>query len=98
MFIYYVVSAALIPIPYSLPTRNYTKYLDSFQKNFICVQESHNLGNPCSDSDVERNVFTLMGFLSYILLALFPVVNLLYIVNIQELKKFWTKVHWSMTH
>ena len=98
MFIYYIGLAAVVPIPYSLPNINFTKYLDSFQKNFVCVQASDNLGNPCSDSDIERNIFTLMGILSYILMALFPVVNLLYIVNIQELKKFWTKAHRSMPH
>ena len=82
---------------FSYTSIKFTQNLDDFQNNFICEQNGHNLSNPCSGSGAVNDTYTLVKLLPFVLGNMFPFVNLLYIVNIHELKKFWTKVHglWS---
>ena len=78
---------------FSYSSKKFTLNLDDFQNYFICEQRGHNLSNPCSGSGVISDTYTLVQLLPLVLGNMFPFVNLLYIVNIQELKKFWSKVH-----
>ena len=79
----------------TLFSRNSSQLVESIRKYFICEQGGQNLNNPCNRSDINRLSNPWVSTLSYITLSLFPVMNLLYTVNIQELKKlrqeFFTK-------
>ena len=78
---------------FSYSSKKFTANLDDFQNYFICEQRGNNLSNPCSGFGVVSDTYTLVQLLPHFLGSMFPFVNLLYIVNIQELKKLWTKVH-----
>ena len=78
---------------FSYSSKHFTPNMDDFQNYFICEQGGHNLGNPCSGSDIVSETYTLVKLFPLVLGSMFPFLNLLYIVNIQELKKLWTKVH-----
>ena len=76
---------------FTLFSRSSSQLIESVKRNFICEQEGRNRSNPCSRSDIEDLGNPSVKTLSFILLALLPVVNLLYAVSIQDLKEFWKK-------
>lgn len=88
VFCYYVLLAVIALTAFTLSTKNFPKTIRLFAEYFNCERNGHNSSNPCSRSEFERlNNATLTSF-SYILLGLFPIVNLIYAVNIQELKVY----------
>ena len=91
VFCYYVVIAVFTLTSFTLLTRNSTQFVSSVEQNFLCEQGGHNPSNPCSLSDIESLSYPAVNTLTYILIALLPFVNLLYTVNIQELKELWAK-------
>ena len=91
MFCYYVVLAVLALTAFTLGTRHAPTFVKNVQRYFFCEQRGHNPSMPCNRMDFEKHTFPFVTTLSYISLALFPVVNLLYAVNIQELKELWGK-------
>ena len=74
-----------------LNTTNAVQLLESIQRYFFCEQGGHNPSNPCSSSDIVRNSYPWITCLSNFLLAMLPVVNLVYAVRIQELQTLWMK-------
>ena len=72
-----------------MASKNAAKLFDDVQEYFCCELGGHNPGNPCSRSKIGNLSDLGLEILLYILLALFPVVNLIYAVNVQELKELW---------
>ena len=77
---------------FTLATKNTLIIVNSAQQYFFCELSGHDPSNPCNRSEFEKLTNPSVTTLSYILMmALFPVVNLVYIVNIEELKQLWRK-------
>ena len=77
---------------YTNVARNGPVLRESVQRYFFCEQTGRDSSKPCNRSEFENMTNAAETTLSYILLiAIFPVVNLLYIVNIQELKELCRK-------
>ena len=92
VFCYYVVLTVIALTSFTLATRNTGVIVNSAKRYFLCEQNGHDPSEPCSRSELERLMNPTGITLSFILaMALFPVVNLVYIVNIQELKELWRK-------
>ena len=91
MFCYYVALAAIALTSFTLSTRNAPLFVKTVQRYFFCEHGGHNPSKPCIRSDFEKLAYPSVSTLSFICLALYPVVNLLYAVNIQELKDLWGK-------
>ena len=89
IFSYYVVLAVVALTVLTMASRNSSQLVKSILRYFFCEQGGHNPSSPCSRSDIEHLGHPSIEALSYILLALLPVVNLLYAVNIAELKELW---------
>ena len=88
VFCYYVLLAVISLSAFTLATKNLPKTVRLFAEYFNCERNGHNTSDPCSRLEFERlNNATLASF-AYILLGLFPIVNLIYAVNIQELKVY----------
>ena len=70
---------------------NDSQQIDIFERYFLCEEEGHNASNPCSRSEIEDLRYPSLEILVNTFASLFPVVNLIYVVNIQELKEVWRK-------
>ena len=90
VFVYYVVMTLTALAQFSYSSKKFTPNFDDFQNYSICEQRGHNLSNPCSGSGVVSDTYMLVKLLHRILRSMFPLLNLIYIVNIQELKILWT--------
>ncbi len=88
VFCYYIVLAVVALTTFTLTTRNDEVTVKRIFLYFVCEQKGHNPDDPCSRSDFEELTYPAWTTMSYILLGMFPIVNLIYAVNIQELKDF----------
>jgi hypothetical protein len=88
VFCYYVLLAAISLTAFTLSTKNLPETVKNFLEYFDCEKDGHNSSDPCSRADFERLNNSALTTFSYILLGLFPVANLVYAVNVQELKAY----------
>ena len=84
VFIYYIILSVFTLSAITLNTRNFNSLKNALLLYFSCEQGGYNMG--CSREDIEKLTHPFTSALSYVLLCLFPIVNLIYIVNIQECK------------
>ena len=89
VFCYYMVLAVVALTAFTLSTRNNALFARDVQVYFFCEQSGHNPSSPCSRSFIGELTYPSVTTSSYILLAISPVVNLVYAVDIQELKQLW---------
>ena len=90
VFFYYVVLAVEALTTFTIATRDSPLFAENLLNFFSCEQRGHNPDRPCT-RDFEKYNLPVLTTLAYILLGVFPVVNLIYAVNIQELKALCTK-------
>ena len=91
VFSYYVVLASVALTAFTLSIRNSSNFITSIQQYFLCEQGGHDSSSPCSRDYISQS-FPSLTTLSYILLGLFPVVNLIYAMNLKELKEMAQKL------
>ena len=89
IFSYYVVLSVVGLSVFTIGTRGSSRLMKGLLRYFFCEQGGHNPSSPCSRSDIENMSYLSMDALSHVLLAFLSVVNLLYAVNIAELKELW---------
>jgi len=82
IFSYYVVLASIALTSFTLSIRNSDNFISGIQAYFFCEQGGIDPDNPCS-RDYLINSYPSIATLSFILLALFPVVNLIYAINLK---------------
>lgn len=88
VFCYYVLLAAIALTTFTLSIKDTSEITEHLINYFSCERDGHNSSNPCSRSELEALNNPTLTTLSYVLLGLFPVVNLVYAVNIDELKVY----------
>ena len=86
---YYVVLSVFSLTAFTINSINATNFISSLFRYFACEESGYNSEMPC-----DRSQFTQFGYpgitaVAGILFSLFPVVNLVYVVNITELRKKW---------
>ena len=94
VFCYYVVLAAVALTGFTLSTRNNSQFIMDIQKYFLCEQSGCNSNRPCR-INYNRYSYPSMTLLGYVLLGLFPVVNLIYAINLTELKEIVQKLRFK---
>ena len=73
---------------FGISTRTGGVFVDALTLYFAC--ESTTPGNcEASKNTAEQNTYPGLAYTAYILLALFPLVNLVYAFNFNELKEIW---------
>lgn len=87
VFCYYMVLAVVALTTFTISTRNDEVAIRIIAKHFICEQSGFDPEGSCDRSRVEEQGNPVWTTMSYILLGIFPIVNLIYAVNIQELKE-----------
>ncbi len=89
---YCIVLSTVVLTALTLSTRDdTTAFVRNIGLYFLCEQRGHDPENPCS-RDYIKNSDSVLTMLSYVLLSLFPVVSLIYAINIRELKEFMQRM------
>ena len=93
---YYVILAATILTTMTLVSRVTLELEDNIQEYFLCEESGHNFSHQCDHSKIDRlNLPSIVINITMFLLGLFPVTNLVYAVNVEELrddlKKRWKR-------
>ena len=87
MVIYYIALIVIALTAFTLSTKNLPREAAAILDYFSCEQGGHDPEALCSRSEFEKWDISAFTTLSYILLGLFPIVNLVYVLNFRELKK-----------
>ena len=88
VFCYYVLLAVISLSSFTTSTRNIPERTRTALSYFSCEQGGHDPEAPCSRAEMESKNNSVVGTLTFVVMGLFPVVNLVYAVNIQELKEY----------
>ena len=81
VLVYIVVLTAVALTTYTVSTKNLPRHVAAIREYFICEQGGHDPDNACSRSEFEGLNDFFLTTLSYFLLGLLPVVNLVYAQN-----------------
>ena len=84
---YYVVVASFSLTQYTVVIRNLDAFNMQLEKYFICELNGHDPSNPCDRNRFRQLSNPGLTALTFILLGLFPLFNLIYALNYEELLK-----------
>ena len=87
IFCYYIAYHILTYTYYIIIIQNLTEIKEELQKYFTCEAKGHDPANPCDKSSLEGLYPPVVKILSSILGFLIPLVNLVFVVDIQEVKR-----------
>ena len=85
VFCYYVILVIFTLISFTIATRNADQFSEELEKYFVC--ELIGPSTPCPRQGFERLTQPEMTSIAYILLGLFPLANLVFVVNVREVKE-----------
>ena len=72
---------------FTLAAKNDNLFLKEIARYFTCELPGNDPQNSCDRSRYQALLYPEMNCISYVLLGMFPVVNLVFAVNIKELKE-----------
>lgn len=84
---YYVVVGVATTSTFALYLKNYNVLENELQKFYSCEEEGHNTNDPCDESGYLGIIDRTLTPLGYILLRLYPLLHLVYVLNIKSLRK-----------
>ncbi len=85
VLIYHVVLGASTLTAFTVASRNFPLFLDELLKYFIC--ESAGTGEACDRSGFNKYNNTVASTISFVVLALAPVVNLVYVMKFLSMRE-----------
>ena len=88
VFIFYIFQASISLTVFTIGTRNSELFANALQEYFMCEFKGHDPSDPCTHNGTGQ-VSTPLNVLSIILLGLYPVVQLVFALNISELKELY---------
>ena len=83
---YYVISTVLSLTSFTLDMRNSKPFAEQLRSYLVCEAAGHDPSAPCDQSGFEQLAYPGVFIVAYALLSLFPAVNLVYAVNVAELR------------
>ena len=91
-FVYYIFLAVLALLTYSQATRDDEPFVRALLSYFECERNGYDPDNPCDTSGYERFIVSIvLASLSFILIGLYPLLNLVFVVDVQEFKQVLKK-------
>ena len=84
---YYVVLVVIGLLSFSLAHKCGGPLQKELQRYFICESQGHNPDNPCDRSQFEQLNYSAVFILSISMILLAPVIDFVFIVKVQLLKK-----------
>ena len=95
IFCYYIILGVIGLVTFTFATRNDDRILEEIAGYFTCELPGIDPLNPCDRSRYQALLDPELNCFSYILLGLFPVVNLIFAVNADKLKQWCDCAHWK---
>lgn len=92
IFFYFEIFTTFALITFTLNIRSTDEFLQSISELFLCEQGGFNPDNPCTRSDVNRFHYPELSAISQIIFGSFPIVNLIFAINIQDIKQCFSKI------
>ena len=86
IFFYYVILVIIDVSLFTVSIANIEEITDAIQQNFLCEAVRTNLSQECPKQYTEIRISDTLYFMTYLLLGLFSTVNLLFAVNVREIK------------
>ncbi len=86
IFAYFIVLEVVGFVVFSLSQRNASQLTQEIGKYFTCELNGHDPSNPCDRTAFERFLHPTASIISYILLLLIPLVNMVYVMDFQFLR------------
>ena len=83
---YYTIVGAVTLADFALTTINRDALVTEYEKHFIC--EAKGSGSPCDKSKLEHNSTGWLELMTFALLSLLPVANLVFIISWKDVKHF----------
>ena len=87
--VYYIFLSVLALLTYSQATRDTEPFISELLSYFECERRGVNQNMPCDTSGFERfnsSFAIILSVISFILIGLYPVLNLIFVIDFQELK------------
>ena len=72
---------------FTIITRNSELFVEELLKYFACEGRGNDPNNPCDRNTFRQLTYPWLTAVSYMLLYMLPAVNLVYVLNIKELKE-----------
>ena len=72
---------------YTVIVRNAEPFAAQLMGYFVCEAAGHDPNQPCDRDDFRQLTYPILSAISLVLIGLFPAVNLVYALNVQELKE-----------
>ncbi len=87
IFAYFIAFEVLALVAFSLSQRNASQLTQEIGVYFTCEVNGHDPSSPCDRTAFERLLYPTIGIFSNILLLLIPLVNMVYVVDFQFLRR-----------
>ncbi len=97
IFTYYMVFATLTLVYYSIVTGNYDNFEEAVIDYFSCEAGGYNPVSPCP-KDYEQYTYPELQATIYIVMGFIPSVNLIYVIDVQRMRKEVTEWFPSLSH
>ena len=91
IFWFYVLSTVINYTAFSEFVRKSNVFEAEINDYFRCEFGGHDLENPCDRERVEKTISVIPVILSYALLGLIPLANLVFVISFQGLKTMWAR-------
>lgn len=98
IFCYYVIFAVVSLTAFTLASRNLVAFQQLGARYFLCERRGHNENNPCDRSFLDGRSMPALAALSKVLLAMFPIANLIFVIPTQKFQEVFRKVKSSLIY
>ncbi len=92
MLFYFEILLTFVLVTFTLNIKYTDEFVASISKLFVCELNGYNPDNPCSRSDINRFQYPWLSAVSYIIFGSLPIVNLIYAINIEDMKQWFSKI------
>ena len=93
VFVYYIIFTVMSLLSYSQVTRNEELFTEAVLDYFDCERQGIDPQNPCDTSGYEKFIVSVvLTTTSLMLLGFYPVLNFIFVIDVQELKKWLNRV------
>ena len=89
-FSYYVLLAVVALTSFTIATRNSEPFAEQLSHYFVCEGKGNDPNNPCDRNTFLQLAIPWLSVIAFILIFLLPAINLVYVLNIKELKEKFT--------
>ena len=91
VFCYFIILSSVAITTFTVITRNLSNFEKNIKNYFMCEQGGNDPNKPCSH-EYRRQSYPELTTISSVLLCLESVVNLIFAINLKELKGFFQKL------